>query len=150
MAAQWPQQTLPGDQERVLWQQLFKYASQRRGGRAHAVARPVARVAPGVRSSGCRCQPCCGGPRAWNCATWRGDVPGVRSSTAWVQRSGKGAVWGAVADLMNPNHPFAELEAMRSPVLPNQIRIYANELQEHNLGISDAGFWPDFRPEFPT
>lgn len=54
-------------------------------------------------------------------------------SCAWAGERLREPQPRAVADLMNPNHPFAELEAMRSPVLPRQIGIYENELQEHNL-----------------
>jgi len=71
-------------------------------------------------------------------------------SCAWAGERLREPQPHAVADLMNPNYPFAELEALRSPVLPTQLRIYANELQEHNLGISFRSFRPDFRPEFPT
>lgn len=54
----------------------------------------------------------------------------------------------AVADLMDPNHPFAELEALRSPVLPSQMRIYANELQEQELKIPAHVFWSEFSGKY--
>jgi len=58
-----------------------------------------------------------------------------RFSSAAVERQ-RGPHPHAVVDLTGLNHPFAVLEALRSPVLPSQLSMFANELQEQNLWIS--------------
>lgn len=78
-----------------------------------------------------------------------------RRSGAWAGEQLRGLHPHAVADLMSSIHLFAALEALRSPVLPSDLGIHENELQEHYLVDaakmkSRRGRDPTLRPQVYT